>query len=132
MNPKTMAYVGVIVVLAGIAVWRFSSAGGGDASLPNDDASKSAWMCEKCLNTFSLTPREEGTWVKAGKYLKQKDSLSKSLVLQCEKCGTFTCVRAEKCTTHNKYYALYHVDGSGGVCKECEKLTLEADKAAGS
>ncbi len=126
MNPKTMAYIGVAAVLAIIAVWRLS--GSDDSTLPNDPASASPWICEKCLNVIQLTPREVDRWVRDGKYLKQKDSLSKSLVFLCDKCGTHTNVRAEFCTTHNKHHPLYHPDGSGGICKECEEMTLKADR----
>lgn len=109
------------VILAGLAVWRYAGKQE-ETVLPDTAASTTEWICETCKNITNLTSKQVNDWVhdpQKARYGPQYDR--KQTVFKCDKCNTYTVVRAIHCNQHDIWFPYYTSEGADGRCPKCPK-----------
>lgn len=123
MSPamKNGVLFGIIVIGGAIAVWRFTSTSR-EESMPDTAATTTEWICDKCGLIIHLTAKQRDDMRKdpnKTRYGAEYDA--KQTVFKCEKCGTFSVVRARRCSVHNVWFYPRDSNGTPSNCPQCPK-----------
>ena len=95
MSPalKNGLLAGIVIVLAGVAVWRWrASTGVGELDDPN---TITHWMCDKCGKHIDLTYKQYNEWLKSPDKLRHDPNHpGRQVVFWCPDCKEFRVVAA--------------------------------------
>ena len=121
-NSKLIWMGAIVVVLGGLAAWRwFGPTGDAPTYVPDTADTQTDWMCLQCNTVIKLTARQVEDWRASSDKLAPERGRGVVTRFLCDKCKTFTVVRAEHCADHDVWFPLQDLEGRDGDCAACRK-----------
>ncbi|MBN2562775.1 MAG: hypothetical protein JXQ75_17770 [Phycisphaerae bacterium] len=108
MKNLKVAIVVVALAAAAVIAWHYGS---GDRDIPDDEGTKTLWMCSECKHVFEMTAREVS---------EARDRGPKPWPPAiCPACGEQKSYLAQKCPQCGTVYFGSEVEGGTGACPKC-------------
>ncbi|RMF84027.1 MAG: hypothetical protein D6744_03760 [Planctomycetota bacterium] len=125
MSSPAKNSLGILCLLAvlALAVWRLSASGA--EPLPDTPESRTAWICTACGRLTELTARQRADWARTPGKVRTGGTEgvvmagAAQTVFRCDVCDAFTIVRARQCSRHGVWYAVKDAAGHFVGCAAC-------------